>query len=57
MKRQIVLRLACYTPVKAVSGVMGTAKRQMARSETGMLQTQEGSECSDGYCEEADGKV
>ncbi len=34
--------------MKAVSGVMGTAKRQMAGSETGMLQTCEGSEWGDG---------
>jgi len=43
--------------VKAVIGVMNIAKRQMARSETGMLQTCEGSEWGDGYGEEADGKV
>ncbi len=43
--------------MKAVSGVMGTTKRQMARFETGMLQTCEGSEWSDGYSEEADGEV
>jgi hypothetical protein len=36
---------------------MGTAKRQVARSETGMLQTYEGSEWGDGYNEEADGEV
>jgi hypothetical protein len=44
-------------PVKAVSGVMGTVKRQMARPETGMLQTCEGSEWGDGCNEEADGEV
>ncbi len=43
--------------MKAVSGVIGTAKRQMARSETGMLQTCKGSEWGDGYGEEADGEV
>jgi hypothetical protein len=43
--------------VKAVSGVMGTTERQMARSETGMLQTCEGCEWGDGYGEEADGEV
>ena len=43
--------------MKAESGVMGTAKRQMARSETGMVQTCEGSEWGDGYSEEADGEV
>jgi hypothetical protein len=36
---------------------MGTVKRQMARSETGMLQTCEGREWCDGYNEEADGEV
>jgi hypothetical protein len=36
---------------------MGTAKRQMVRSETGMVQTREGSECGDVYGEEADGEV
>jgi hypothetical protein len=40
-----------------VGGVMGMAKRQMARPETGMLQTCEGSEWGDEYSEEADGKV
>jgi hypothetical protein len=43
------LRLVCYRPVKAVSGVMGTMERPMARSETGMLQTREGNEWGDGY--------
>jgi hypothetical protein len=43
--------------VKAVSGVMGTAKRKMGRSETGMIQTCEGSEWGEWYGEEADGKV
>ncbi len=37
--------------------VMCTAKRQMARSETGMIQTCEGSEWGDGHSEEADGEV
>jgi hypothetical protein len=50
-------RLACYRPVKAVSGVMGKAKRQMTRSETGRLQTCESREWGDGYGEEADGEV
>jgi hypothetical protein len=36
---------------------MGTEKRQLARSETGMLQTCEGREWSDGYGKEADGEV
>ncbi len=35
--------------MKAVSGVMGTAKRQMARSETDMLQTREDNAWSDRY--------
>ncbi len=43
--------------MKAVNGVMGTANRQMARSQTGMVQTCEDSECGDGYSEEADGEV
>jgi hypothetical protein len=51
------ITLAWYRPVKAVSGVMGTAKRQMARSETGMVQTCKGSKWGDGYSEEADGEA
>ncbi len=43
--------------MKALSGVMGTAKTQMERPETGMVQTCEGSERGDGYGEEANGKV
>ncbi len=43
--------------MKAVSGVMDTAKRQMARFETGMLQTCEGREWVDGYDGEANGEV
>jgi hypothetical protein len=43
--------------VKEVRGVMDKVNRQMAIYETDMLQTREGSECGDGYDEEAEGKV
>jgi hypothetical protein len=36
---------------------MAIAKRQMARSESGIVQTCEGSEWGDGYSEEANGEV
>ncbi len=43
--------------MKAVGGVMGTAKRQMVRSQAGMVQTCEGSDWGDEYSKEADGEV
>ncbi len=43
------MRLTWYRPVKELSWVMGTAKRKMARSETGMLQTREDSALGGGY--------
>jgi hypothetical protein len=43
--------------MKAVNVVMGTVEKPMARSETGMLQTCDGSEWGDGSGEEADGEV
>ncbi len=43
--------------MKAGRSIKGKAKRQMARFETGMLQTCEGSEWGDGYRKEAVGKV
>ncbi len=43
--------------MKSVSGVLGTAKRQMARPETGILQTCDGSEWGDGYDGEANGEI